>query len=183
MTDGRFSSSPTSQELSGLPRRSRRELDYYWLNDGSDEEAESQDRLPSPRLAAQSKVDSSIDYVASNVFPEESASQLFTDTSAADTASSISQKSRPRPATDWLWGHFNVTVVPHKQFINRRSKKLEDENEIRCQQPGCAWTTFNSVRGTSTSNMKLHLQKHGTANGIMVSPPGQRTVIAAWKQS
>ncbi|KAK9246516.1 hypothetical protein V1506DRAFT_534912, partial [Lipomyces tetrasporus] len=70
MTDGHFSSSPTSQELSSLPRRSRRELDYYWLNDGSDEEAESQDRLPrSPRLAAQSKVDSSIDDVASNVFP------------------------------------------------------------------------------------------------------------------
>ncbi|KAJ8096458.1 hypothetical protein POJ06DRAFT_264095 [Lipomyces tetrasporus] len=94
MTDGHFSSSPTSQELSSLPRRSRRELDYYWLNDGSDEEAESQDRLPrSPRLAAQSKVDSSIDDVASNVFPEELASQLLTSTSVADTPSSNSKKS------------------------------------------------------------------------------------------
>ncbi|KAK9318723.1 hypothetical protein V1517DRAFT_240150, partial [Lipomyces orientalis] len=81
------------------------------------------------------------------------------------TASSISRKSRPRPATDWLWGYFSVTVVPHKQFVNRRSKKLEDEQEIRCQQAGCAWKTFNSVRGTSTSNMKLHLQKHGITNG------------------
>ncbi|KAK9244372.1 hypothetical protein V1506DRAFT_321314 [Lipomyces tetrasporus] len=90
MTDGHFSSSPTSQELSSLPRRSRRELDYYWLNDGSDEEAESQDRLPrSPRLAAQSNPDSSIDDVASNVFPDESTSQLLTNTSVADTASSI----------------------------------------------------------------------------------------------
>ncbi|KAK9319833.1 hypothetical protein V1517DRAFT_236604, partial [Lipomyces orientalis] len=122
-------------------------LDYYWPNDGSDEEAESQDRLHrSPRLTAQSTVDSSIDDVPTNVFPEESASQLLTNTSVADTASSISRKSRPRPATDWLWGYFSVTVVPHMQFVNRRSKKLEDEKEIRCQQAGCAWTTFNSVR-------------------------------------
>ncbi|KAK9426981.1 hypothetical protein V1505DRAFT_406423 [Lipomyces doorenjongii] len=89
---------------------------------------------------------------------------------------------RPRPATDWR-EYFNVTVVPHKQFINRRSKKLENEKEIRCQQPGCAWKAFNSVRGTLISNMKLHLQKHGITSGITVSPPGQRTISGAWKQS
>ncbi|KAK9242358.1 hypothetical protein V1506DRAFT_495581 [Lipomyces tetrasporus] len=171
MADGRFSSSQTNEELSSLPRSSRRELDYYWLNDGSDEEAESQDRLPrSPRLTAQSTVDSSIVDVASNVFPEESASQLLANTSGAYTVSSFCRKSRPRPATDWLWGYFSVI-------------KVEQEKVIRCQQAGCAWKTFNSVRGTSTSKMKLHLQKHGATDGITVLPPGQRTIISAWKHS
>ncbi|KAK9253768.1 hypothetical protein V1507DRAFT_140149 [Lipomyces tetrasporus] len=178
MADERFSSSQTNVELSSLPRSSRRELDYYWLNDGSDEEAESQDRLlRSPRLTAQSTVDNSIDDVASNVFPEESASQLLANTSGADTVSSICRKSRPRPATDWIWGYFSVTAVPHKQFVNRRPKKVEQEKEIRCQQAGCAWKTFNSVRGTSTSNMELHLQKHGITNVLRFHLPDREQLL------
>jgi hypothetical protein len=66
-------------------------------------------------------------------------------------------------------------------FFNKRSKKLDVDKEIRSQQPGCTWKTFNLVRGSSTSNMKLHVQKHGIANSVSVSAPGQRSISAIWK--
>ncbi|KAK9312050.1 hypothetical protein V1524DRAFT_466634, partial [Lipomyces starkeyi] len=160
-----------------------REVDYYLLNDGSDEEAESEFRIPKvPRLDSESTIDVSVDNVAgTDVLPEESASQVLEDTSVADSTSDTSKGSRARPITEWLWAYFTVTELPDKQFINKRSKKLEVDKEIRCQQAGCTWKTFNSVRGTSTSNMKLHLQKHGITNGVSVSSPGQRSISAIWK--
>ncbi|KAK9326431.1 hypothetical protein V1517DRAFT_252076, partial [Lipomyces orientalis] len=183
MSDRLFSSPQTSRELDRLSPRSRREIDYYSLDDGSDEEAEPQDRLPKrPRLTAQSIIDISIDNVASrDVFPEESASRLLEDESVADNTSSTSTKSRQRPATEWIWPYFSATVLPDKQWLNKRSKKMEDDKEICCRQPGCTWKTFNSKRGTSTSNMKLHLQQHGITSDITVSTTGQRTISAIWQ--
>ncbi|KAK9311781.1 hypothetical protein V1524DRAFT_411396 [Lipomyces starkeyi] len=165
-----------------LPRF-RREVDYYLLNDGNDEESEPEDRIPKvPRFDSQSTIDGSVDDDVAGVdmLPEESASQVLEDTSVADTTSDTSKTSRARPATEWLWAYFTVTELPEKQFINKRSKKLKVDREIRCQQPGCTWKTFNSVRGTTTSNMKLHLQKHGITNGVSVSAPGHRSISAIW---
>ncbi|KAK9327846.1 hypothetical protein V1520DRAFT_282650, partial [Lipomyces starkeyi] len=173
----------TSHEPDNLPPRFRLEVDYYLLNDGSDEEAESEFRIPKvPRLDSESTIDVSVDNVAgTDVLSEESASQVLEDTSVADSTSDTSKGSRARPITEWLWAYFTVTELPDKQFINKRSKKLEVDKEIRCQQPGCTWKTFNSVRGTSTSNMKIHLQKHGITNGVSVSAPGQRSISSIWK--
>ncbi|KAK9357224.1 hypothetical protein V1504DRAFT_363492, partial [Lipomyces starkeyi] len=80
-----------------------------------------------------------------------------------------------------LWGYFTITELPDRKFTNKRSNKLETDKEIRCVQSGCNWKTYNSVRGTSTGNMKFHLQKHGITNGNNAWPSGQRTINAIWQ--
>ncbi|KAK9342064.1 hypothetical protein V1522DRAFT_395605 [Lipomyces starkeyi] len=95
----------TSQEPDNLLPRLRREVDYYLLNDGNDEESEPEDRIPKvPRLDSQSTIDGSVDddVAGVDVLPEESASQVLEDTSVADTTSETSKTSRARPATEWL---------------------------------------------------------------------------------
>ncbi|KAK9482247.1 hypothetical protein V1527DRAFT_500612 [Lipomyces starkeyi] len=91
----------TSHEPDNLPPRFRGEVDYYLLNDGSDQEAEPEDRLPKvPRLDSESTIDGSVDNVAgTDVLPEESASQVREDKLVADSTSDTSTGSRARPVT------------------------------------------------------------------------------------
>ncbi|KAK9327665.1 hypothetical protein V1520DRAFT_35101 [Lipomyces starkeyi] len=86
----------TSHEPDNLPPRFGREVDYYLLHDGSDEEAESEFRIHKvPRLDSESMIDVSVDNVAgTDVLPEESASQVLQDTSVADSTSGTSKGSR-----------------------------------------------------------------------------------------
>ncbi|KAK9242125.1 hypothetical protein V1506DRAFT_107640 [Lipomyces tetrasporus] len=105
MSNRSLRSPGTSHEPDNLPPRFRREVDYYLLNDGSDEEAVPEDRLPKvPRLDSESTIDGSVDNVArTNVLPEESASQVLEDTSVAGSTSHTSKRARARPVTEWLW--------------------------------------------------------------------------------
>ncbi|KAJ8099513.1 hypothetical protein POJ06DRAFT_257173, partial [Lipomyces tetrasporus] len=102
MSNRSLRSPGTSHEPDNLPPRLRREVDYYLLNDGSDEEAVPEDRLPKvPRLDSESTIDGSggsVDNVArTDVLPEESASQVLEDT----------------PVTEWLWAYFTITELPN----------------------------------------------------------------------
>ncbi|KAK9249889.1 hypothetical protein V1507DRAFT_507197 [Lipomyces tetrasporus] len=135
MSNRSLRSPGTSHEPDNLPPRIRREVDYYLLNDGSDEEAVPEDRLPKvPRLDSESTIDGSVDNVAStDVLPEESASQVLEDTSVAGSSSDTSKRFRARPVTEWLWAYFTIPELPNKQFFNKRSKKLDVDKEIRCQ--------------------------------------------------
>ncbi|KAK9332924.1 hypothetical protein V1520DRAFT_360313 [Lipomyces starkeyi] len=78
-------------------RSLRSPVDFYLLNDGSDEEAEPDGRLPKvPRLDSESTIDGSVDNVAgTDVLPEASASQVLEDASVADTTSDTSKGSQP----------------------------------------------------------------------------------------
>ncbi|KAK9251162.1 hypothetical protein V1507DRAFT_465507 [Lipomyces tetrasporus] len=102
MSNRSLRSPGTSHEPDNLPPRLRREVDYYLLNDGSDEEAVPEDRLPKvPRLDSESTIDGSggsVDNVArTDVLPEESASQVLEDTSVAGSTFHTSNRSRARP--------------------------------------------------------------------------------------
>ncbi|KAJ8098992.1 hypothetical protein POJ06DRAFT_282165 [Lipomyces tetrasporus] len=101
MSNRSLRSPGTSHEPDNLPLRFRREVDSY-LNDGSDEEAVPEDRLPKvPRLDSESTIDGSVDNVArTDVLPEESASQVLEDTSVAGSTSDTSKRSRARPVTE-----------------------------------------------------------------------------------
>ncbi|KAK9258607.1 hypothetical protein V1519DRAFT_454131 [Lipomyces tetrasporus] len=94
MSNRSLRSPGTSHEPDNLPPRFRREVDYYLLNDGSDEEAVPEDRLP-----------------------EESASQVLEDTSVAGSTSHTSKRSRARPVTEWLWAYFTITELPNKHAL------------------------------------------------------------------
>ncbi|KAK9350050.1 hypothetical protein V1523DRAFT_429439 [Lipomyces doorenjongii] len=90
-SDPKCLTDPSAPE--NLPPRFRPEVDYYLLNDGSDEEAEPEDRLfKVPRLDSESTIDGSVDNVAgTDVLPEESVSQVLEDTSVAESTSSTSK--------------------------------------------------------------------------------------------
>ncbi|KAK9257715.1 hypothetical protein V1519DRAFT_456692 [Lipomyces tetrasporus] len=74
MSNRSLRSPGTSHEPDNLPPRFRREVDYYLLNDGSDEEAVPEDRLP----------------------------KILEDTSVAGSTSHTSKRFRARPVTEWL---------------------------------------------------------------------------------
>ncbi|KAJ8096610.1 hypothetical protein POJ06DRAFT_262939 [Lipomyces tetrasporus] len=119
MSNRSLRSPGTSHEPNNLSPRFRREVDYYLLNDGSDEEAVPEDRLPKvPRLDSESTIDGSVDNVArTDVLPEESASQVVEDTSVAGSTSDTSKRSRARPVTEWLWAYFTITELPNKHAL------------------------------------------------------------------
>ncbi|KAK9328092.1 hypothetical protein V1520DRAFT_313863 [Lipomyces starkeyi] len=117
---------PDNLPPSPFPSQSR----VYLLNDGSDEEAEPEFRIPKvPRLDSESAIDVPID---NTILSEESASQVLEDKSVADSTSDSPKGSRARPITEWLWAYFSVTELPDNQFINKMSNKLEVDKEIRC---------------------------------------------------
>ncbi|KAK9332669.1 hypothetical protein V1520DRAFT_389600 [Lipomyces starkeyi] len=113
MSNRSLRSPGTSHEPDNLSPRFRHEVDYYLLNDGSDEEAEPGDRLPKiPRLDSESTIDGSVDNVAgTDVLPEESATQVLEDTSVADSTSDTSKGSRP----DQSFGYAHSGLRP--QFL------------------------------------------------------------------
>lgn len=159
----------SSISLQKRPQRSQR-LDYRLLNDGSDEEAAEEDRIDKKRRLRRTDHSDSIT-------PNESASRCRSaspvgeshiqeesnndDNPPSDTASAIHEAatSRARPLNHSLWAEFLVSPLPGKLWWPKRGKGPVEDREIRCVR--CSWKTTDSARATSTSNMKLHLSKHG----------------------
>jgi hypothetical protein len=52
-----------------------------------------------------------------------------------------------------------VSPLPGKLWWPKRGKGPVEDREIRCVR--CSWKTTDPARAISTSNMKLHLSKHG----------------------
>ncbi|KAK9346858.1 hypothetical protein V1522DRAFT_420665 [Lipomyces starkeyi] len=142
------------------PQRARR-LDYRLLNDGSDDEAAPEDRMVKRGRFA-SPLDSS-----EPITPDDSASQLSQDNEAgsldgqSETSldSMESSKHSAQRQNTLLWSYYNVCPIPGKLWYPKRGKKgpLLD-NEIQCRL--CSWKTTDSSRASSTTNMRLHLNKH-----------------------
>lgn len=160
-------SSYLSANVPSRPQRSQR-IDYHLLNDGSDEEAEVEDRaIKKPRLNPPSDRSESVG-------PEESASQVYLNLPTpseslpqGNSTRSLSEalqsynsvgKSGIKPQNQWLWSKFDVKPLPGKLWRLKRSRRLLEDREIRCTQ--CGWKTTDSARATSTTNMKAHLAKH-----------------------
>ncbi|KAK9252428.1 hypothetical protein V1507DRAFT_461450 [Lipomyces tetrasporus] len=147
-------------------RRSKR-IDYHVLNDGSDEEADSEDRitkksrlnLPVEDGEPITHNDSASQWTRSS---EQSSSveELWGSSRVSDQSSTPLTKSQNLS----LWSHFSINNLPGKLWYPKRGKKgpIEDR-EIRCTM--CNWKTTDSARATSTSNMKLHLNRHGIPSG------------------
>ncbi|KAK9492331.1 hypothetical protein V1508DRAFT_404797 [Lipomyces doorenjongii] len=113
-------------------------IDYHLLNDGSDEEAGQ----PTSADCSQEQI--------------SSVEELPESSRISDQSSTPPTKSQNLS----LWSHFSINSLPGKLWYPKRGKKgpIEDR-EIRCTM--CNWKTTDSARATSTSNMKLHLNRHG----------------------
>ncbi|KAK9234921.1 hypothetical protein V1525DRAFT_349289 [Lipomyces kononenkoae] len=161
--------------MSSRLRQSER-LDYHVLNDGSDEEAGPEDRI-----VKKSRLDLSTE-VVEPITADDSASQLMsispvpTDFQTSDNSREETSSVEELPETSLvsgepstqldknqnlsLWSNFSVSDLPGKLWYPKRGKKGPIvDREIRCKM--CNWKTTDSARATSTSNMKLHLGKHG----------------------
>ena len=172
------------------PKRAQR-VDYHKLNDGTDEEASEEDRLPKKKRTLPSSdhsetsgteygdiETSGIDSGATRPAGIESGDpesvgadpgspdSVGPDSGSPDSVGPegstivIPQPSRNSPNVRhrWLWDHFSVVPLPGKLWRPKRSSKVLEDREIKCRQ--CNWKTTDSVRATSTTNMKVHLAKH-----------------------
>jgi hypothetical protein len=161
-----------------LTRRKR--IDYRLLNDGSDDEALPEDRVPAsiigaaPFTSSQTEREVFVNIPDSEILPSESASQ-FPVLQASSTAAEASVVShglgsqnhyRPAPATEWLWAYFETTIIDREWIVKKTNKRKLSDRDIHCayvdDKTGtrCGWNTSDSLRQTSTSNMKNHLAKH-----------------------
>ena len=161
------SSTLTMDTSSSIQKRKRSSLDYFLLNDGM----EGDDVLPDTptnevphgdRLTE----DPSQATMIQEVIPEESASQSHSSLSATKTHS-------------WVWQHFQVQPLQNAFFENRSGQRKQ-EAKIKCKS--CSFSTLESKRGNTTSNMKLHLQKHRISDSKDGSTPCNRNQIGMYLQ-
>ena len=154
-----------------VSRRSQRSqrIDYHLLNDGSDDEVPTEDRIFKRPRVNEPKVS------PEPITPDDSVSQLVQNRSSPVESlqqnefpewgsSEISQRSTPslprgRPQNDSLWSQFIVSPLPGKLWSRKGAKRPAEDRKIQCKR--CNWQTCDSARATSTSNMKIHLAKHG----------------------
>jgi hypothetical protein len=161
-------------------------INYRILNDGSDEEADPEDRILSDNLPAlesfledqsinlQATVDPLELSLSSSIAPSESISQsqLSWDSSNDIPLETFQPRKKVRlEQSSWLWNMFKIIPQEDNTFIDPRTKKIKKEKEIYCQYLGCNWRILESKRGGSTSNLALHLSsKHNITRD---NPTGQ----------
>lgn len=143
---------------------------YFLLNDGLDDEALPEDCIlesfqPNPDSFT------NIGTSSSSILPSESVSQTLTGIISAESCSfptpNYSRKRpRPAPVTSWIWDQFEVTEVEREWIVKKTKKRVPTDRDIRCAyldgKTGlqCPWSTSDSSRQTSTTNMQRHLEKH-----------------------
>ncbi|KAK9244132.1 hypothetical protein V1506DRAFT_440706, partial [Lipomyces tetrasporus] len=158
-----------SVAISDRLRHSNR-IDYHLLNDGSDEEAGPEDRITKKsRLnllveggepithndSASQWTPSSTTSADCSQEQSSSVEELWESSRISDQSSTPLTKSQ-----NSLWSHFSINYLPGKLWYPKRGKKAPiEDREIRCTM--CNWKTTDSARATSTSKMKLHLNRHG----------------------
>ncbi|KAK9342243.1 hypothetical protein V1522DRAFT_41511 [Lipomyces starkeyi] len=100
----------------------------------------------------------------------------LSESSRVSDQSSIPLAKSQNPS---LWSHFSISYLPGKLLYPKRGKRgpIEDR-EIRCTM--CNWKTTDSARAMSTSNMKLHLNRHGIPSpAAVMTVEGRRENEAA----
>ena len=76
------------------------------------------------------------------------------------------KRPHPAPVTSWMWGQFEVTEVDREWTVKKTKKRVPTDRDIQCthldNKTGlqCPWSTSDSLRQTSTTNMQRHLEKH-----------------------
>ncbi|ODQ68726.1 hypothetical protein LIPSTDRAFT_40375, partial [Lipomyces starkeyi NRRL Y-11557] len=129
-------------------------IDYFVLNDGSDEEA-----LPEDRLDSSPPYDSGDSLRNSEVFPSESASAVEPSQEIPDDASLTCQPQSSRDtdpskseSKGWqCWDYFDITEAIDREI---HCSVLDEKTGQQC-----SWKTTDSKRQSSTSNMEEHLRK------------------------
>ena len=122
----------------------QKRVNYRILNDGSDEEADPEDRiqsdnLPSPKSIEDlpSSLQATIDpsELSPSIAPSDSISQVQSSQQSSNDILFDSFQPRKKARLEqssWLWNMFKI--VPHKvnTFINPRTKTTKKEKKIYC---------------------------------------------------
>ncbi|KAK9358843.1 hypothetical protein V1504DRAFT_459728 [Lipomyces starkeyi] len=151
---------------------------YLALNDGYDSEAASEDWISSPlspatqdleeprplphslsQSAISADINSCVEILDDEVLPSESASQ-------PPVTAASSQIAQPTPQkTERLRSYFQTREFPNEWIEKRNKKKRFIDQEIRCTLTNkdtgkqCNWSTTDSKRLTSTTNIRHHLKE------------------------
>ncbi|KAK9237946.1 hypothetical protein V1525DRAFT_342647, partial [Lipomyces kononenkoae] len=148
--------------------------DYLALNDGYDSETQTDTRCYSPILDAtdpgpsslndsigQPESDPPVDPILlsdSEILGSESVSQPQSDIAG----SSVTQRGAKE---SWFWQYFNCTETRSEWFDNRTKKRKFVDRIIQCAVvddrtgKGCNWSTTDSKRQSSSSNITRHLKE------------------------
>ena len=158
---------------SRAPRR-----DYLRMNDGSDEEGDSDDSQP-PR--SRRRIDP-----APEITLNESVSQVNELVSQApstnsNTGSLVSQSSssrrgyKPKSKDSWLWNSFHVIDL-EKDYFHKTARVMRPDKLITCSICN-NWSTTEAVLQGSLSNLGYHLKKtHRISKpGTVLQAPSTRT--------
>ncbi|KAK9234164.1 hypothetical protein V1525DRAFT_350703, partial [Lipomyces kononenkoae] len=143
-------------------------IDYFVLNDGSDEEAPLEDRLDSSPPP-----DSGDSLRDSEIFPSESASAVESSQELPDDAaltcqpqsSRNTESSKPESKSWQCWDYFDITEVNRPWTLKKSNIRKAIDREIHCsvldEKTGqqCSWKKTDSKRQSSTSNKVEHLRK------------------------
>ncbi|KAJ5900204.1 uncharacterized protein N7473_004274 [Penicillium subrubescens] len=140
--------------------------------------------LPSRSQSAFSANTDSFLEAFDDLLPSESASQL--PTTASSSQSSILNSRQ----NDWMWGYLYTREFPNEWTEKRSGRKRLVDREICCTvinkntRKQCNWSTTDSKRQTSTTNIRLYLkEKHGILPpGITDLPTGtlKSTIVSLW---
>ena len=175
---------PLNSHISAMETRGNR-IDYLALNDGPEDWNSSQEGpIPSspPLDHSQSAIGTNIDCF------HESFDEVLPSESASQQPASSSLSSNPRQKNEWMWKHLEIQEFPSEWVEKRSQRKMDTDREICCavtDEDGrpCNWSTTDSKRHGSTTNIRHHLkEKHGVLppNVSIPDPASKLNLITLW---
>ena len=175
---------PLNSHISAMETRGNR-IDYLALNDGPEDWNSSQEGpIPSspPFDHSQSAIGTNIDCF------HESFDEVLPSESASQQPASSSLSSNPRQKNEWMWKHLEIREFPSEWIEKRSQRKMDTDREICCAVTGedgrpCNWSTTDSKRHGSTTNIRHHLkEKHGVLppNVSIPDPASKLNLITLW---
>ena len=143
---------------SRAPRRN-----YLQLNDGSDEEGDSDKPQPRSRRRIDPTPEITLNESVSQVNESVSqANELVLNESVSEALSIASQPSslhrayKPKPKESWLWESFYVIDL-EKQYFYKKTKAMRLDKLITCSLCS-SWSTTEAILQGSLSNLGAYLK-------------------------
>ncbi|KAK9259251.1 hypothetical protein V1519DRAFT_452172, partial [Lipomyces tetrasporus] len=137
----------------------RRNRNYFLLNDGIDEEASPEDRLDTSQTQQ-------LQFEPSAEMQVEQLSTIQTESSIsiAPLQGPLRHGGRSKPqSTKWPWTYFEISELENPWIVKKSNKRKLIDSEIRRavldEEPAekCGWKTTDSKRQASTDNIIDHL--------------------------
>lgn len=135
-----------------------RRIDYHLLNDGSDDEAAAEDRIPKrPRMENQQQEAPRTEEDARSEEDKETTEDQLGEGEAGNPGD---EKSKKSPSNLKLWEQFELIPLKRQFWKPPRASEPVEDRLAKCKRCS-SFSVKDSVRKTSTSGLMYHLKaKH-----------------------